>query len=803
MKKKLFFSLSLLLFTFSVASAEEEGVHRFATFNVRYVNAKNGDTGDKYWGNRRWYVVQIIKDYDFDIVGTQEVTGNNKDEVTQTSQLQDLQDSLTAYDCIAYERSNKDYSYNAIFYKKDKYECLNHCSFFLSPNPWKEFSCALWEGGDIARRCIVAHMRVRATGEEFFFCDTHCNYAPDEAGIRGAEVIRTELPPLIGNLPTVLVGDFNMDRGSHELSYRAYASLFEEARVTAPIRRALPEDGPNVDFTNNFHWNIVYEGMSGTSEYDHQFYRGMEALSYHPITEHYGRSVMPSDHLPVLVRYRLLPFAQIRHTHPVKDEASLNAALDTAAIGDTILIETDVLTLSKPLVLSRSVCLIGQPDKTSIVLNGNQDAPVISVPHYSALELLNIAINNHSLSTNLEGGSAVMIKGFSLKMKNCTFNNCVSKGLGGAIYARTEVLEIDSCSFSSDSASVGGAVYAQVYGDAVCRHNSFINCKASKGGGIYLDDSQNIKISHSEFIDNSATSGAAINLANYKTALVSTSNFIGNTATQQGTLSFAPITQGIASNVFHCVFLNNSLNAKSGLAAQVKKCGGAAVYIKTPIPTGNVLNMGFCTMINNTSSFSSADATNFRGGAVTVLGAQVSLMGNLMMANPLFVKEAELKYADLIIDETNTKIVSNVNNLYSDDPKVNGWKSNIASSIRGSLTGGVFTPQVTEDNRYELTDTYLGTFNFKCLGKTQRLCESLFAIDLNEDGSVGGVLEEDAAGQPRDTKSCIGALEYLAPSDLFPIEESNMSRPMKQLINNQVIIAKDNRKYTLLGTLIQ
>lgn len=803
MKRFVLFLLGVSVFSFFSARAEEADVHRFATFNVRYVNSNNGDTGDKYWGNRRWYVVQIIKDYDFDIVGTQEVTGNNVDEVTHTSQLQDLQDSLTAYECIAYERSDKNYSYNAVFYKKDKYECLDHCSFFLSPQPWKESSCALWTGGDIARRCIVAHMRVKATGEEFFFCDTHCNYAPDEAGIRGAEVIRTQLSQLIGNLPTVLVGDFNMNRSAHELSYRAYASLFDEARLTAPVRRALPEDGPNVDFTNNFHWNIVYEGMPGTSEFDHQFYRGMQPLSYHPITEYYGRSVMPSDHLPLLVRYRLLPFAKMRHVHPIKDEAGLYAALDTASIGDTILIETDVLTLTKPLVISRSICFIGQPQQTSIVLNGNYDAPVISVPKYCALELKNIAINNHKTTATLEGGSAVMIKGFSLKMHNCTFNNCISQGQGGAIYAQTELLELDSCSFLADSASIGGAVYAQVYGDAVSRHCSFIDCKAAKGGGVYLDDSQDIKIIHSDFINNVAYSGAAVDLVNYKTALVSTSNFVGNTATQQGALNLAPMTNGFSSNLFHCVFLNNSLNAKSGLAAQVKTYGGAAVCLKTPVPTGNVLNMAFCTMINNASSFSSANATNFRGGALTVLGAQVCLMGNLMIANPLLIKDANLRYADLTIDETNTRIISNADNLYTNNPDLVGWQSNIATSIQGKLENGLFIPQITSDNRYQLTDTHLGTYDFKCLGKSRRLCESLFAIDLDEDGTIGGVLEVDAAGNPRDTKSCVGALEYIASTDLFPVEEYVTSRHMKQLVHDQVIIIKDNRKYTILGTLIQ
>ncbi|MBQ2460395.1 MAG: hypothetical protein II505_06950, partial [Bacteroidaceae bacterium] len=62
MKKNLLSVLAALWLLPAVAAygetsvSEEADVHRFATFNVRYVNSSNGDTGDKLWANRKSYV---------------------------------------------------------------------------------------------------------------------------------------------------------------------------------------------------------------------------------------------------------------------------------------------------------------------------------------------------------------------------------------------------------------------------------------------------------------------------------------------------------------------------------------------------------------------------------------------------------------------------------------------------------------------------------------------------------------------------------------------------------------------------
>ena len=264
--------------------------HRFATYNVRYVNPKNGDTGDKYWGNRRKYVIRHVLENKLDIVGMQEVTGNNRDSITGTSQLEDLCQGLKDYTCIAYERNDKKYSYNAIFYRTDKYECLSHSSFWLSETPQK--ASKSW-GGTMYRRCIVAHMRDKNTQQEFWFANAHTDYSPLEAGLNQAKLLADTLPKIAGKLPIILVGDLNYNKMKNPEIYHIY--------------RATMEDQPHPYTPTYQNWHTVRDTTYTGQEIDYLFYRQMRGLNWQVVTEDFGRSVPPSDHFPLYGDFQLIP----------------------------------------------------------------------------------------------------------------------------------------------------------------------------------------------------------------------------------------------------------------------------------------------------------------------------------------------------------------------------------------------------------------------------------------------------------------------------------------------------------------
>lgn len=264
--------------------------HRFATYNVRYVNPKNGDTGEKFWGNRREYVLRNVLENQLDIVGMQEVTGNNKDSLTGHSQLEDLCLGLKGYACIAYERNDKKYSYNAIFYRTDRYECLSHSSFWLSETPNEPSKS--W-GSNFYRRCIVAHMRDKQTQQEFWFADTHTDYAPLEAGLGQAKLLADTLPKIAGDLPIILVGDLNFDKTKDPDIYQAYRATFE--------------DQPHPYTPTYQAWHTVRDTTYTGSEIDYLLYRQMRGINWQVITEDFGRSTPPSDHFPLYGDFQLIP----------------------------------------------------------------------------------------------------------------------------------------------------------------------------------------------------------------------------------------------------------------------------------------------------------------------------------------------------------------------------------------------------------------------------------------------------------------------------------------------------------------
>ena len=298
------FIFSLMsIFAIPLMASEEEGVHRFATFNVRYTNPNNGDTGEKLWANRGPFVGRIVNDYDFDIVGMEEVTGNNQVSKSGKSQLQDLRDMLPDYDDWAVEREGKQYEHNVIFYKRAKYELLDKGKLYLNEHP--DTPGPGWVGAEkqLPRALGWVHLRDKASGKDFFFAVVHTNYGATESGIESCKLIGQRMSKIAGQKPVVLVGDFNMRRNDHEEAWRGVASYLSDAALCTQTT-CIPK-GEITHTASN--WLPATDPGCKGSEFDYVFFKRMIPLSRHIITEDYGRSIAPSDHFPLLVRFKFSP----------------------------------------------------------------------------------------------------------------------------------------------------------------------------------------------------------------------------------------------------------------------------------------------------------------------------------------------------------------------------------------------------------------------------------------------------------------------------------------------------------------
>ena len=729
------FALTLIIAGFMPAMAEEPGVHRFATFNVRYVNSSNGDTGDKLWANRRKAVTDIVKDYDFDIVGFQEVTGNNKDPQTGKSQLQDMKDMLPNYATYDIEREGKNYSYNSIFYKKDKYTVVEKGFWYVNAHPstpglsWQYFG----DANTIARTLAWIRFRDNESNKEFYFACTHMNYSAASSGVYGAELNVRMLRELVGQMPVVLVGDFNMHR-SHEDAYRHYRGQFYDAAITT-TSTCIPKG--NITHTGS-NWYPADNGNCKGSEFDYHFYDHITPLSRHIITEDYNRSVTPSDHFPVLVRYKLQDT-----TTPtrfcVSNTDELLDAIASATQQDTICLAQGEYILHQTIEPSVSLTIIGGYDKDfkeivgQSVLRQSQAQQIFNIPHYYSLCLHNLHLDNGKTEASL-GGALLAINGGKLYLYDCKFSNGQStNGNAGAVYADAHDIYIENCEFNNNSAK-------------------------NNGGAIMTEAMQSLTIIDSKFHHNESASGGAAYITGGRVSNIQCNSFYNNASTKQGAITLLADQFSVSANLVNNSFLNNTLFAKKGIASATKEFGGAGLYAKMNDNT-QLFNIAHCSFIGNHTTFAGNDA-NFGGGALRIAQGKSCMMNNLLLANSQQSSDTEIAYIDYTVAYPDD-LWRNTENLLSSSDKILGWEDAITSTIAGKWNDKVFTAEVRKNGTYRILQKTLGTFNLCYLATNQRLCESAFGFDVNGDGAVSSTyLNYDQVHRARAIKACVGALEF-------------------------------------------
>lgn len=127
----------------------------------------------------------------------------------------------------------------------------------------------------------------------------------------------------------------------------------------------------------------------------------------------------------------------------------------------------------------------------------------------------NIKIDNSYFSNckSLNGSILYSTNANEISISLSTFSNNIASYNGGAIYLLGSNLDISNCTFSLNSAQLGGSIYAYNLDSASFLESFFNNNTADIfGGGIYLDSSNTTfsALVSSSFIDNNALNGAAI-----------------------------------------------------------------------------------------------------------------------------------------------------------------------------------------------------------------------------------------------------------------------------------------------------
>ena len=243
---------------------------RVMSFNVRCADV-NGTPA----ALRRDIVAREILKVMPDTLGAQEAT---------PEWMAALQALLPAYGCVGVARDNgrevaRKGESSPIFYRKDKFELLDHGDFWLSDTPDEP---SFGPGAGCRRVCTWALLQNKETEAIFAHVNTHLDNASAEARKLGAEMIRDFIGERFSrSTPVVFTADLNStERGD---AYRVMTETLRDADYAAADSVAYPtfhngrpgEDDYSLDYVmcsanvtvNAF--RTVTDGIDGRLVSDH------------------------------------------------------------------------------------------------------------------------------------------------------------------------------------------------------------------------------------------------------------------------------------------------------------------------------------------------------------------------------------------------------------------------------------------------------------------------------------------------------------------------------------------------------
>jgi endonuclease/exonuclease/phosphatase family metal-dependent hydrolase len=128
----------------------------------------------------------------------------------------------------------------AVLFRADRLEKLEEGHFWLSESP-KVVGSRDWDAA-LTRMATWVRLRVKASGRQLVFLNTHFDHVGREARRKSAELLRWRAEEIARGAPVILAGDFNAPSAAGEEGpYRVLA----EGGFVDTFRQIHPEARPN------------------------------------------------------------------------------------------------------------------------------------------------------------------------------------------------------------------------------------------------------------------------------------------------------------------------------------------------------------------------------------------------------------------------------------------------------------------------------------------------------------------------------------------------------------------------------
>lgn len=275
MKKLLLFSACVAMLCAAIGCAKKgkNDTIKVVSYNIRMSGSPAAD-GDNFWANRKQASINMVNDEQPDVMGIQEGCPD---------QIAFLDEHLPEYEHIGVGREDgkAEGEMMAIYYRADRVELLDSGTFWLSETP-DEVSKG-WDGA-CKRTCTWALMRMKDSGKEFAYFNTHLDHVGPTARAEALKLIVKRMAELVpAGMPLFLTADFNST--TDEPIFEPLKAAMRDARAEAP------QSDPRGTFND---W-----GRESDVVIDHIFFRDADARSFTVLCDkNYGAPYI-SDHYPV------------------------------------------------------------------------------------------------------------------------------------------------------------------------------------------------------------------------------------------------------------------------------------------------------------------------------------------------------------------------------------------------------------------------------------------------------------------------------------------------------------------------
>jgi len=749
----------ILFYLFFFTVAADAAVHRVGTYNIRY--PAEADTAEKAWTARRPYVVKMLRDtMNYDVVALE--------EVYNSGYWNYLKENMPAYTFHMGDTYGV-----AVAYRTSKYKCLDKGYFKLVPSPKPSGWQALQ-----TRWAVWVKLQDKTTGDVLVFTATHLDLYP--ISIReGARVCAEKMRQIAGNDACIITGDLNcepMDRDPHA----NFAQYFGDAREMC---KTTPK-GSYFTFASGMN-----PSASTKKRIDFLYVRNVDVESYWANPSTLGRTLMPSDHVPVVCEVTILPKMR-QTTHVVRNVEELYEAARRVQVDDIIHLNAGRYDLGDSTLVVANTCVIEGDDE--VELTGATQ--LIKGHPFISLEIRNIRIQDATCDKG-GYGSIMYMTGNYLKLTDCVVDGCRTNG-EGLIYAQDCRLTVDGCMFSNNQSTYrsSGLVMA--------------NDPSYQSGYTFP-----LTLTNSTFDGNAAYHGSAVyNLSTYS-AYIANNSFVGNRADERGCIFIDAPSNTSDIRLVNNTFINNTIRVSSTRADA--NVGGSSIW-------QNMASTGCLTMVNNTivGNYTGCwwgegeSSAKFQSGTVQSSSGQLRLYNNIIAGNFSSCPgrgDVSMSNPASALQGSNNVFSSLTNTNYPiarSDMAASDYATSLESLVTllgGTTAEGVYHPQVErygERNMVALspkTTMYAGQ-NIAVVNESARSAATI-GSDILNTGSTTGTLTQDQIGTMRNANSVPGAMEAgRIPSENVNVNVNvNVNDGQKVMMNNQIYIYHEEKLYTVFG----